>query len=748
MESQVRALSFSSRWCKQSFICPAEEDSSEYLTFLLRVLEITHAKVLIASSDGTIELIRRHREKLEKHVKIALAKEPALGIAIDKNETLAIAASLDIPVPRGILVSSVSEIEMALREIHLPIVIKPVQSWTANGSGHVRLASRMVTTRAEARHAVEDLTRLGGKTLFQQFVIGKNEAIGLFCVNGEILARFAYRIKRMDPPLGGTDVMGQSIPFPEDIGEMAENLVKKIGYEGYCLVEFRRDKHGTPYLMEINSRLNAGISHAVKAGIDFPYMLYQWALGEYIKPVRSYRTGIWLRYLSGDIATTAASIRQRGRPGVPSPTEAILGFVTSFFVPTYYDSLDWSDPYPVYKSITGWIRNLPALIGSAFTTNQTSVPTRTLPATPAQQLDHQPLEEEVSYSRKLELALAALLYYSGIVRLARWWTARQGPRLIVLCYHRATGGSLSKHLLYLCRHYRILHLEEALEALYNPQKNPQKFRFRGKKQTLLAVTFDDGYQDNYSEAFALATSLHIPITLFLVPGYIESGSRFWWEEPANLINSAKARQVTLDGITYRLNNEVQRRVLAKRIELRLRNAPSIEQRETFLAEMRSLLAAPSLVSVQEMPALPFTWSEVHTMESSGWVTFDAHTMHHPTLACLTDPAELRYEVSECRSVLERQLGHPVRAFAYPIGKDEHIGEQGVAAVRAAHYDWALTTSHGINSPRTDPHLLNRFVVDVDQHWLMVAVKASGVWDAFVRLCRLPGEIKRQTFKRE
>ncbi|HET8912612.1 MAG TPA: polysaccharide deacetylase family protein, partial [Ktedonobacteraceae bacterium] len=693
----------------------------------------THAKVLIASSDGTIELIRRHREKLEKQVKIALAKEPALGIAIDKNKTLVIAASLGIPVPRGILVRSVSDVEAALREISLPIVIKPVQSWTANRLGHVRLASRMVTTRAEARRAVEDLTRFGGKTLFQQFVMGNNEAIGLFCANGEILARFAYRIKRMDPPLGGTDVMGQSIPFPEDIGEMAENLVKHIGYEGYCLVEFRRDKHGTPYLMEINSRLNAGISHAIEAGIDFPYMLYQWAMGEHIEPVRSYRTGIWLRYLSGDIATTAASIRQRGRPGVPSPTEAILGFVTSFFVPTYYDSFDWSDPYPVYKSITGWIRNLPALIGSAFTTNQTAVPTRTLPATPARQLDHRPIKEEVTYSRKLELALA-VLYYSGIVRLARWWTARQGPRLIVLCYHRATGGSLSKHLIYLCRHYRVLHLEEALEALYNPQK----FRFRGKKQTLLAVTFDDGYQDNYSEAFTLATSLHVPITLFLVPGYIESGSRFWWEEPAHLIKNAKAREVTLDGITYRLNNDVQRRVLAKRIELRLRNAPSIEQRETFLAEMRSLLDSPSLASVEEMPALPFTWSEVQTMESSGWVSFDAHTMHHPTLACLTDPTELRYEVSECRSVLERQLGHPVRAFAYPIGKDEHIGEQGIAAVRAAHYDWALTTSHGINSPQTDPHLLHRIVVDVDQHWLMVAVKASGVWDAlrsFVLLAR-------------
>lgn len=743
LESRRDAPAFSSRWCRHRFICPAEEDSQGYLAYLLQVLDITGAKVVIASSDGTIELLRRHREQLEQRVKLALAKEPSLGIAINKSQTLAVAARLGLHVPQGAPVSEVSEIEAALQVIDFPIVVKPVRSWNSNETESARLASRMVTTPDEARHAVEDLTRFGGKTLFQQFLTGACEAIGLFCVDGEVLARFAYRIRRMDPPLGGTDVMGQSIPVPADIGEMAERLVKEIGLDGYCLVEFRRDKAGTPYLMEINSRLNAGVSHAIEAGIDFPYMLYQWAVGERVEPVHDYRTGLWMRYLSGDIATTAASFRQRGRPGVPSPARAILDFATSFFTPTHYDYLDRGDLRPAYAATLGWFRSVPQLLGSAFMKNQTLTPPETLPATSGQQPGQQEMEEEASYSRRLELVLAAGLYYSGIVRLARWWTERQGPRLVILCYHRATGGSLRKHLLYLRCHYRILHLEEALETLYKPQNAV----FRGRRQTLLALTFDDGYQDNYTEAFALATSMRIPITLFLIPGYVESGNRYWWEEPQYLLRFAQADEVTLDGKIYQLENSNDRKALGKLIELHLRNASSIEERETFLAEIRKLLLAPSLASVDELPALPFTWAEVHTMESSGWVSFDAHTMHHPTLARLTDPAELQYEVGECRSVLERQLGHPVRAFAYPIGKDEHIGESGIEAVRTAEYDWAVTTLHGINTPRTDPHLLHRFVVDVDQHWLMIAAKASGVWDPFIRLCRLPGALKNRISKR-
>jgi peptidoglycan/xylan/chitin deacetylase (PgdA/CDA1 family) len=125
------------------------------------------------------------------------------------------------------------------------------------------------------------------------------------------------------------------------------------------------------------------------------------------------------------------------------------------------------------------------------------------------------------------------------------------------------------------------------------------------------------------------------------------------------------------------------------------------------------------------------------MEESGWVSFGAHTMHHPILAYLTDPQELQSEVEECRTMLEKQLGHPVRMFAYPVGQLQHIGADVLRAVRQAGYDWALTTRYGFNTPHTDPHLLRRIEVDVDQHWLVIAAETAGLWGFFSRLRWLP-----------
>lgn len=329
----------------------------------------------------------------------------------------------------------------------------------------------------------------------------------------------------------------------------------------------------------------------------------------------------------------------------------------------------------------------------------------------------------------LEVVVGAFLYYSGLVRLARFWAQRSGPKLVILCHHRASGERLRGQLCYLKRHYRLLHLEDALEEIYHPSQEKRKDR-----RTLLVVAFDDGYRDNYTDAFRHARELQIPITIFLVPHNIESGQPFSWlaGEYQHLVPYAQVAETTIEGHTYHLHNPAERAKLARVIDDRARYPISITDRETFLASVRAALAVPSCLTAGEKRDLSLTWSEVREMEQSGWVSFGAHTMHHPMLTCLTDGHEVDYEVGESRAVLEAKLGHPVRAFAYPYGD---FGEREVRAVRDAGYDWAVTTIHGFNTSRTDPHLLYRIVLGEHQHWLVVAAKVSGVWEFFLRPLR-------------
>jgi peptidoglycan/xylan/chitin deacetylase (PgdA/CDA1 family) len=336
--------------------------------------------------------------------------------------------------------------------------------------------------------------------------------------------------------------------------------------------------------------------------------------------------------------------------------------------------------------------------------------------------------------KRILLIVAASLYYSGLVALARSLTERTGQRIVVLNYHRASGGSLRRHLLYLRRHYRIMHAEAALEELYGSRKAGQR---SSDRRIPLVLTFDDGYRDNYTDGYKLAQELQTPFTLYLIPSYIDSGAYFWWLEGKRLVKRAEVREATFADRIYHLEDAEDRAALARYIDGQLRHARSVAERETFLAEAYAKLQVPASSVEEELPALPLSWDEVREMDESGLVSFGGHTMHHPILAYLSDAEEVQHEITDCRAALEEKLGRPIRTFAYPVGQRQHISHEVIEAVKQAGFTWAFTTNYGLNRPESDQYLLKRVEVDVDQHWLIVAVEAAGLWGFFSRLRWLP-----------
>ena len=349
---------FSSRWCDYGFVCPADEATDAYLAYLEQLVARTRPPVLIPTHDGTIALVRRRRARLERYTRVALADEPAMTIAANKELTLATARRAGVRVPPCLTVNTISEIPNALKEIGLPAVVKPSESWLRGDQRDVWKGPQLVTTADEARRAVAEIVGFGGAALCQPLLTGRREAVSFLYANGEVHARFAQWAKRTIPPLGGTSVLRQSIAIPPDIGNHAERLVREINLEGYSEVEFRRDSAGVPYLMQITPRLSASVEVAVRAGVDFPYLLYQWASGGRIDKITSYRVGGWMRYLQGDVMTTIAALKQRGRPGVSSPVRAVLGFGLSFLKPMDYDFFDWRDPVPAVRAVSEFTRHL------------------------------------------------------------------------------------------------------------------------------------------------------------------------------------------------------------------------------------------------------------------------------------------------------------------------------------------------------------------------------------------------------
>jgi peptidoglycan/xylan/chitin deacetylase (PgdA/CDA1 family) len=97
-------------------------------------------------------------------------------------------------------------------------------------------------------------------------------------------------------------------------------------------------------------------------------------------------------------------------------------------------------------------------------------------------------------------------------------------------------------------------------------------------------------------------------------------------------------------------------------------------------------------------------AEIRALLAANW-ELDSHSLTHAYLPGLS-ATRLRAEVSGSRRILRRDFRVPVNFFCYPIGAyDARV----VLAVRAAGYQGATTTEHGLAS-RSEPFTMDRIRV--------------------------------------
>jgi hypothetical protein len=80
-------------------------------------------------------------------------------------------------------------------------------------------------------------------------------------------------------------------------------------------------------------------------------MIWQWATGQPIEPVRSYRAGVRTRWLPGDMRWVWDSMMQHGRPDTMSPARTLWTFTSEFFRTRHYDGVDRRDLKPAVAEL-------------------------------------------------------------------------------------------------------------------------------------------------------------------------------------------------------------------------------------------------------------------------------------------------------------------------------------------------------------------------------------------------------------
>jgi predicted ATP-grasp superfamily ATP-dependent carboligase len=311
-----------------------------------------HTRVVLPTADASIAAMTPHRAELSSvGCTLALAGDTALEIANDKNRTLKEASRLGISFPRSVQINDAGDLPAAVAAFGYPFVLKPTISWT--GQCAERVVPVEVINEAEAVDAVTRFLATGTGILAQEWACGRREGVSLFIADGDVMASCGHVAYRTTPALGGASVMRESITVPWELLDAAVRLAKAIGLEGPCEVEFRRDAGGRPLLMEVNARLAGTLENAIQSGVDFPLMTWQWATGQQVSRVESYRAGVRTRWLHGDMRWLRENQSRIGRPDSVPRSRSFWIFVSEFARTRHYDYLDRRDLGPTIAELQG-----------------------------------------------------------------------------------------------------------------------------------------------------------------------------------------------------------------------------------------------------------------------------------------------------------------------------------------------------------------------------------------------------------
>lgn len=276
--------------------------------------------------------------------------------------------------------------------------------------------------------------------------------------------------------------------------------------------------------------------------------------------------------------------------------------------------------------------------------------------------------------------------------------ARGPERPLVLGYHRVvedfeseaksempsmltSRAMFERHLECLGRRFRFVSLDEIGERLASGRPFTER---------VAAITFDDGYQDVYENAFPVLKRKGIPAAMFAVTDLVDRRS---WQIHDKLYHLVAKAYETWDDPRHQLTGLLTDLGLAPQ---RLVPAPSTS---TPLLATSSLLPVLSQTDVfrvmagleasvgngfQHVPKT-VTWDNLAEMRRGGF-TIGSHTCTHVTLPMET-PDTVAAELTASKAELERHLGEPIDHFAYPGGQ---FTDDVVNAVGRAGYKYAYT----------------------------------------------------------
>lgn len=217
-----------------------------------------------------------------------------------------------------------------------------------------------------------------------------------------------------------------------------------------------------------------------------------------------------------------------------------------------------------------------------------------------------------------------------------------------------------------------------------------------------AITFDDGYADNFTCALPVLKKYGLHATFFVATGFVDGG-RMWNDTVIESVRGATVPDLDCSFLglgCLPIQSIEEKRTALGAVLPAIKHLPPekrLEGIQGIANACRSHLPVDLMLSCEQVRAL-----------RENGMGIGAHTVSHPILATL-ESRDAFQEIADSRVFLEGVLNEKINLFAYPNGKiDSDYTSEHVEMVKSLGFLAACSTNWGASNRDSDPFQLPRF----------------------------------------
>ena len=291
--------------------------------------------------------------------------------------------------------------------------------------------------------------------------------------------------------------------------------------------------------------------------------------------------------------------------------------------------------------------------------------------------------------------------------------------LVILLFHGVIKNSKYKVRNYIRKHIQEDYFYQTLKSLKKYGKclsmneiiyhKIEKIPFQPNS---FAITFDDGFENNYTVAAPILDELNLPATFYITTDFVQNNTMSWTDQIEfgleTIDNNCKKVVTPWNSQKINISNIEEKIFFMKSLRSQVFEE-NFGDTEKIVDWFFDTIKMEKIINSDDQLDKKLSWSQLIKMSENNLFDIGGHTHTHRILSYLK-PKEIDFEIKHCLKLLSEKANINTKHFAYPQGQANHYNFKVINNLKKSGIIICPTAINGVNSLDIDLIELKRNMV--------------------------------------